>query len=62
MPVCDDRYIKAKTRTYDGKVYTNFRGINVLDDDIEFFIVISIDSSLAYKKKLPASIFRQLCL
>ena len=50
MPVCDDRYIKAKTRTYDGKVYTNFRGINVLDDDIEFFTVISIDSSLAYKK------------
>ena len=62
MPVCDDRYIKTKTRTYDGKVYTNFRGINVLDDDIEFFTVISIDSSLAYKKKLAASIFRQLCL
>ena len=45
LPVYDDRYIKAKIRTYDDKVCTNFRGLNVPEDDIEceFFTVISID-------------------
>ena len=27
--VNDDRYIKTKIRTYDDKVYTKFRGLNV---------------------------------
>ena len=63
--VYDDRYIKTKIRTYGDKVYTNFRGLNVPEDDIEreSFTVISIDSLLLYDEKyyLP-SIFRQLCL
>ena len=33
--VYDDRYIKTKTRTYSDKVYTNFRGLNVPEDDIK---------------------------
>ena len=65
LPVYDDRYIKTKIRTYGDKVYTNFRGLNVPEDDIEreSFTVISIDSLLLYDEKyyLP-SIFRQLCL
>ena len=28
LPVYGDIYIKTKTRTFDGKVYTNFRGLN----------------------------------
>ena len=32
-PVYDDRYIKTKIRTYDDKFYTNFRGLNVPEDD-----------------------------
>ena len=35
LPVYGDRYIKTKIRTYDDKVYTNFCGLNVLEDDIE---------------------------
>ena len=35
LPVSDDRYIKNKIRTYVNKVYTNFHGLNVLEDDIE---------------------------
>ena len=65
MSVYDDRYIKAKIRKNVDKVYTNIRGLNVPEDDIECesFTVISIDSLLAYeKKKLHTSIFRQLCL
>ena len=39
-------YIKTKIRTYGSKVYTNFRGLNVSEDDIECesFTGISIDS------------------
>ena len=54
LPVFDDRYIKTETRTYGDKVYTNFRGLNVLEDDIECesFTVISIDSLLVYEKNI----------
>ena len=39
LPVYDDRYIKTKIRTYGNKVYTNFCGLNVPEDDkeCEFF-------------------------
>ena len=48
LPVFDDRYVKTKVRTYGDKVYTNFRDLNVPEDDIErsSFTVISIDSLL----------------
>ena len=35
LPVYDDRYIKTKIRTYGGKVYSNFRGLNVPEDCVE---------------------------
>ena len=35
LAVYDDRYIKAKIRTYDDKVYYNFLGLNVAKDDSE---------------------------
>ena len=64
LPVYDNRYIKTKIRKYYDKVYTNFHGLNVPEDDAEggSFTVISIDSLLTYKNNIPASIFRQLCL
>ena len=48
LPVYDNRYTKTRIRTYGDKVYTNFRGLNVPEDDIESesFTVISIDSLL----------------
>ena len=60
LPVYDDRYIKAKIRTYDDKVCTNFRCLNVPEDDIEWapFTVISIDSLLVYENKF----YQQVCL
>ena len=61
-----DRYIKTKIRTFGDKVYTDFRGLNMPQDDIECgsFTVIFIDSFIVYEKKyyLQVSIFRQLCL
>ena len=46
LPVYDDSYIKTKIRIYDDKVYTNFYGLNMPEDDTEFesCIIISIDS------------------
>ena len=32
LPICDDRYIKTKMRTYGDKVYTNFSSFNVAED------------------------------
>ena len=53
LPVYDHRYIKPKIRAHGGKVYTNFRGLNVPEDDIECksFTVIPIDSLLTYENK-----------
>ena len=53
LPVYDDRYIKTKIRTYGDKVYTKFRGLNVLEDGTECksFTVIHIDSLLVYDNK-----------
>ena len=41
-----------KIRTYGNKVNTNFRGLNVPEDDIkcESFIVISVDSIYLFMK------------
>ena len=46
LRVYDGKYIKIKIGTRADKVYTNFRGLNVPEDDVECesFTVISIDS------------------
>ena len=53
LPDYHNRYIKTKTRTYSDKVYINFRGLNVPEDDIECesFAAISNDSLLIYSNK-----------
>ena len=53
LPGYHNRYIKTKTRTYSDEVYINFRGLNVLEDDIECesFAAISNDSLLIYSNK-----------
>ena len=33
LPVHDDRYTTTKIRIYGDKIYTNFRGLNMQDDD-----------------------------
>ena len=63
LPVYDDRYIKTKIRTYSDKFCTNFRGLNVPEDDIECesFTVISIDSLLVYKSKYYLQVYLDNC-
>ena len=63
LSVYDDRYIKTKIRTFDYKVYTDFRGLNVSEDDIECesFIVFSIDSLLVYQNKCYLQVYLDNC-
>ena len=64
LPVYDDRYIKTKIRTFGDKVYTNFRGLNVPEDDIEckYFTVMSIDSVLVCNKKYYLQVYLDNCV
>ena len=64
LPVYDDRHIETKIRTYDDKVYTNFCGLNMPDDDLECesLTVISTDSLLAYDNKYDSQVYLDNCL
>ena len=63
LPVFFDIYIKTKIRTYGDKVYTNFRGLILAEDDIEWksFKVISIDSLLVYDKEYYLQVYLDNC-
>ena len=56
--------MKSKTRTYGNKVYTNFRGFNVAEDDIEWksFTIISIDSLLVHKSMYYLQVYIDNCI
>ena len=63
LPVYDDRYIKIKIKTFGDKVYTNYLGAHVPEDDMdcESFTVISIDSLLVYGSKYYLQIYLVNC-
>ena len=63
LPIYDDRYMKTKMRTYGNKVYTNFRGLNVPENDIkcESSIAIAIDSLLVYENKYYLQVYLDNC-
>ena len=50
-------------RTYGDKVYINFRGLNVSQDDVECesFTVISFDSLLVYENKYYLQVYLDHC-
>ena len=56
--------MKSKIRTYGDKIYTNVRGVNVTEDDIEWesFTIISINSILAYDKKYYIQAYLNNCV
>ena len=63
LPVYDDKYIKTKIRTHGDKVYTNSRGLNVPENDIDCssFTVISIGFLLVYKNKYFLQVYSDNC-
>ena len=52
-PVCDQTYIKAKVREFDGKIKTNFLGNDVPKENIHYTCIacITIDSVMRIDKK-----------
>ena len=56
--------MKSKIRTYGDKIYTNVRGLNVTEDDIEWesFTIISINSLLSYDKKYYIQAYLDNCV
>ena len=50
-------------RSYSDEVHTNFRGLNVTEDDIdcESFTIISIDSLLVYENKCYLQAYLDNC-
>ena len=63
LPVYNDRYIGTRKRAYGNNVYTNFRGLNVREDDMkcESFTVISVDSLLVYENKCYLKVYLDNC-
>ena len=63
LPVYDYRYIKTKIRTYGDKVYTNFRGSNVTEGEVECksFTVISVGSLLVYDNIHYLQVYLESC-
>ena len=55
--------MKTRIRTYSDKVHTNFRGLNVTEDDTECksFTVTSIGSLLVYKNKYYLQVYLDSC-
>ena len=55
--------IRTKIITYGDKVYTNFCGLNVPEDDMECesFTVVSIDYLLVYKNKCYLQVYLDSC-
>ena len=64
LPVYDGGYIKTKIRTFDDKLYKNFRGLDMPEDDIECesFTVSFIDSLLVYDKKYYLQVYLDNCV
>ena len=63
LPVYDGGYIETKVRTYGDKVYSNFCGLNVPEDDIECesFTIIYIDSLLVHEHKYYLMVYLENC-
>ena len=63
LAVYDDRYIKPKTTTYGDKVYTNSRGLNVPEDDIECksFTVTSVGYLLVCENQYYLQVYLENC-
>ena len=63
LPVHDDRYMNTKIRTCGDEFFTNFRGLNVPEDDIECesFTVISIFSLHVHENKYYLQVYLDNC-
>ena len=54
-PICDQKYLKAKVREFDGKIKTNFLGDGVPKENMHYICIacITIDAGMKMEKKYP---------
>ena len=63
MPVCDEKYVKAKVRKFNGVIKTNFLSNKIPREGVHYACTacITIDSVMRMKKKeLSTSLFRRM--
>ena len=63
LPVYDDRYINTEIRTHGDKAYTNFWGLDMPENGVEwkYFAVISNDLLLVYNNKYYLKVYLENC-
>ena len=63
MPVCDEKYIKAKVREFNGVIKTNFLGDEIPKESLYFACIacITIDSVMRMRKKNYPQVFLGEC-
>ena len=54
MPVCDEKYIKAKVREFNGVMKTNFLGNQVPKENVHYICIacITIDSVMRMNRRM----------
>ena len=63
MPVCDEKYINAKVREFNGVIKTNFLGDEIPKENVHCTCIacVIIDSVMKIKKKeLSTTLFRRM--
>ena len=62
MPVCDEKYIKAKVREFNGVIKTNFLGDEIPKENVHYACIacITIDSVMKMEKNYP-QLYLQEC-
>ena len=63
MSACDEKYIKAKIREFNGVMKTNFLGNQVPKENVHFICIacITIDSVMRMKKKNYPQVYLEEC-
>ena len=62
-PVCEQKYLKAKLREFDGVIKTNFLGNDVPKENMHYTCIacITIDSVLTIDKKNNPQVYLEEC-
>ena len=62
IPDYDEKYVKAKVRTFNGAIKANFLGDNIAKESMHYTCIActTIDSAMRIEKKLSAGLFRRM--
>ena len=63
MPVCNEKYIKAKVREFNGVIKTNFLGDEIPKENVHYACIacITIDFAMKMDKKNYPQVYLEGC-